>query len=367
MAINPILLKERWKTDELRDDAFSFVSKTVNEFHMGGADGKQPHPDGTPQSVHAGGSKVVENAKDAIYNQFFSDDDEKSSGWYTGQIFGLSDSEDVPTKEVAEKALYSLEKDGLIVSETVKIGDEMKTVWRKKNSSGYVKPDVIETQNSPLQVAFKTGKVQSSDKDDPFDKKYQNFDDVYEDYADEIAKYKDTDTSSAVSHYVDSGYRDINALKRGRKYSSEVSEVIRGNADLLEGYINDNPLRENILLFRGTRLSPDQHFDTLSGFDEKFMNPSLDIEFSDKGFFSSSTVQGVAEGFAETSSAPSVIFYIAAHKGSKAAPSLWGEHNEIEREFIFAPSTKFKVHEVNRYSNAQDIYVYEVFMETINE
>lgn len=124
------------------------------EFHMGGADGHQPHPDGSPQLVHNphgdGGINDVtdkyQKQKAHIIENFFNS---KELAWYTGQIFGNSDPDILESHPETEDVLKTMQAEGLIIGTP---NAEGKTVW--KPYSAFVDEDKKAEYDAKIQRAL---------------------------------------------------------------------------------------------------------------------------------------------------------------------------------------------------------------------
>jgi ADP-ribosyltransferase exoenzyme len=137
----------------------------------------------------------------------------------------------------------------------------------------------------------------------------------------------------ALNKYTGDGYREMNRLLRygtARK-KEETKEVI----DQLKAYLPHFPITPGPV-YRGVRRARD------------FYNLVPGAIFCDKGFLSTSTRRGTAEGFAKISPGSNYVFVITSHVSGRDVTSF----RFAEEETIFPPNTKFMIDEVG------DRYVY---------
>jgi len=140
----------------------------------------------------------------------------------------------------------------------------------------------------------------------------------------------------AVGRYKGTGYIDLNALLRGQSMGSQTwgdpvfwEKRYRKDAKILGKLIDKASLDKDVILYRGA-----------SGKWVKALQKG--VEFSDKGFTSTSLRESTAFGMASGENA--VVIEIRATKGTKGIYLDFGKGTNLgEAEFLLQKGSKFKI------------------------
>jgi len=228
-----------------------------------------------------------------------------------------------------------------------------------------------------------------ADEGDPFDVKGAS--DFVDNWYEDITHERSNEAYNALYYYKDGGYRYLNDVYRQPGYweglpDSEKDYVLDSvipAGKVLEEYISSTTVPENLRVFRGTNLTMDKdgrekYAGLISDLTSKASDPSIDMEFSDVGFFSTSADEATAKTFGDRFGDPtfvthSIQFKIDVPKGTHAIPVSSSSFREYE--VVFAPGQRFKVTDVSMNLNRQVVpnideyneYDFLVKLEAIND
>jgi len=247
-----------------------------------------------------------------------------------------------------EIKVYKHKKNVLIYNSGVEIGTVH--TWadgnqHKKTSDGWILIAKGEEKKDDNKTDGKGADEKQIKSQEEFDKY------IKDNYSEKLTKLlkNNNDLNEANFYYRDGGYESINDALRGQKKSSgsedeseeSIEERIK-KGKIINKYIEENPLKESITMFRGMQL------------EDKIINKIAKNKiFEPKNLFSLTTSESIALEFADKfdyKDRSNVIMKIKTKKNDNISPLVNMREEELylgdEQEFIASYKNKYKINNI---------------------